>query len=349
MKEKKALKITLKVLGILLGFIILVLGIIKVGERIIFKDFYDNASKEFKMPGTADGLVQQGITYLGDKEVFLVAGYMADGSASMVYVLDKDGDVINKVSLKNENGSDYTGHTGGIDVYKNCVYITDGTKDKDYNGGLDVFPLDQILNETEVKKMGRVTTFNNPAFVEIYKDYMLVGEFYHAEAYETLDSHRFTTPNGDNNTALITVFKLDDANTDNFYASNAPIAGITTTSEVQGLEFVNDEKIVLSTSWSLSKSKLHVYDIDKIDVSEREPVLVEGFDPNSTEDDHNLKIYHLDSASFDETVYAPPMSEEMVCLNNKLYVLNESACNKYIYGKFMSGNYMYAYDVCELD
>ena len=31
--------------------------------------------------------------------------------------------------------------------------------------------------------------------------------------------------------------------------------------------------------------------------------------------------------------------------NGKVEVMIESACNKYIFGKFMSGNYIYAYDV----
>lgn len=349
MKKQKALKITLTTLGILLGIIILVLGVVRLGERIIFSDFYEYADKEFKMPGTADGLVQQGFTYLQDKEIFLVAGYMSNGDASMVYVLNKDGEITNKVSLKNTDGSDYTGHTGGIEVYKNCVYITEGTKDKDYDGGLDVFPLDQILNDTEAVCTDRVKTYNNPAYIKIYKGYMLVGEYYRELDYETLDSHRIITPSGDSNTALITVFKIDDANTENCYLSNTPVAGISTTGAVQGLEIVNDEKIVLSTSWGLSKSQLHVYDMDKIDTTNREATLVLGPDDNSALDDVSIKVYHLDKTSFDETVIAPPMAEEMVCLDNELYILNESACNKYIFGKFMSGNYIYAYDVTALD
>lgn len=349
MKKQKALKITLTTLGIILGIVILALGIVRLGEKLIFNDFYQNADKEFKMPGTADGLVQQGMTYLEDKEIFLVAGYMSNGSASMVYVLDKNGEITNKVSLKNADGSDYTGHTGGIEVYKNCVYITEGTKDKDYDGGLDVFPLDQILNDTEAVCADRVKTFNNPSCVKIYKGYMLVGEFYREVDYETLDSHRITTPAGDKNTALITVFKIDDSNTDNCYVSNTPVAGISTTGAVQGIETINDEKIVLSTSWGLSKSQLYVYDMDKVGTANREATLVLGPDDNSTQDDVSIKIYHLDSTSLDQTIEAPPMSEEMVCLNNELYILNESACNKYIFGKFMSGNYIYAYDMTTLD
>ena len=38
------------------------------------------------------------------------------------------------------------------------------------------------------------------------------------------------------------------------------------------------------------------------------------------------------------------MSEELVCLDGKIYVFNESACNKYIFGKLTTGFNLYAYD-----
>ena len=56
-------------------------------------------------------------------------------------------------------------------------------------------------------------------------------------------------------------------------------------------------------------------------------------------------MYYLDSGSVTETIEAPPMSEEIVCLDGRLYVLNESACNKYIFGKLMSANDLYSYDL----
>lgn len=342
--KKKALKVTLITIGIILGVILLLLGGIKVGEKLVFNSFYKNATKEFKMPGLGSNLVQQGIVYIEEEDVYLVTGYMSDDTASMVYVVSKSGEVINKVALKNSDGSDYLGHTGGIEYYENNVYITEGTKEKGYDGGLDVFPLDAILTKTEATKIGRVTTFNNPSCCLIYKDYMLVGEYYKEEAYETLDSHRIETPAGDLNTSLICVFRLESGN-DNFGIGKEPIAAITTTGAVQGIETIGDEQIVLSTSWGLSKSKLYFYDMSKVDTSERAATLIEGGNTASEEDDIRVEVYHLDSASLVNILEAPPMSEEMVYLDGKLFILNESASNKYIFGKFMSGNYMYAYQV----
>ena len=330
--KNKAVRITVITLSIVLGVIILLLAGVKIGERIIYRDFYKNANKEFKMPGISDGLVQQGMEYVSEKDVFIVCGYMANDTASRVYVVSADGKVLSKTELKNEDGSDYLGHTGGIEYYGNNLYITEGTKEKGYDGGLDVFPLDQVLEgKGEVKKLGRVKTYNNPAFCHIYNGYMLVGEFYRENDYETLDSHRFTTPCGDKNTGLITVFKLNDSK---FNISGAPVAGITTTGAIQGMYTIGDSQIVLSTSWGLSTSKLYFYDMMKI----------ESFDTAVSVDGNPLSIYHLDSKSLVKTVELPPMAEEIVYKDGKIYVLGESASKKYIYGKFLSGNNMYSYN-----
>lgn len=331
--KKKPVRIALITLAIILGVILVLLVGLKIGERLIFNEFYKNAEKEFKMPGIKDGLVQQGIVYMPEKELFLVAGYMGDNSASRVYVVSKDGKVLNKVSLKNADGTDYLGHTGGIEFYENYVYITDGTKEKGYNGGLDVFPLNDMLDgKSEVKKLGRVTTYNNPAYCHIYDGYLFVGEFYKEEAYETLDSHRITTPSGDKNTALITVFKLGGE--DNFSVAEKPCASITTTGEVQGMYIIDGKTIVLSTSWSISKSKLYFYDMLYIE-SDKGNVLIDG---------NSVSLYHLDTKCLKQTVYAPPMAEELAYVDGKIYVLNESACNKYIFGKLLRGNHIYGYE-----
>lgn len=330
--KNKALKITIITLSIVLGVIILILAGVKLGERIRYREFYKDANKEFKMPGVNDGLVQQGMEYVSEKDVFIICGYMANDSASRVYVVSSDGKVLSKTQLKNSDGTDYVGHTGGIEYYGNNLYITEGTKEKGYDGGLDVFPLDEVLEgKDQVKKIGRVKTYNNPAFCHIYNGYMLVGEFYRENDYETLDSHRMNTPGGDYNTALITVFKLDDSVLN---ISGAPVAGITTTDAIQGMYTIGDDQIVLSTSWGLSTSKLYFYDM-KLIPSDDKRLLVDG---------NPLSIYHLDSKSLIKTLELPPMAEEIVYKDGKIYVLNESACKKYIFGKFLSANNLYSYN-----
>ena len=58
-----------------------------------------------------------------------------------------------------------------------------------------------------------------------------------------------------------------------------------------------------------------------------------------------LPLFYLDSDSKTETVTAPPMSEEIECIDGRLFIFNESACNKYVFGKFLSGYWLYSYDL----
>ena len=333
MKKNKALRVLFITVASVISFILLLLGGVKAGEKIAFAGFYANATKEFKMPGSNDGLVQQGFVYVEEKEVFLACGYMNDDSASRVYVVDKNGKVLSYSQLKKADGSDYTGHAGGIEYYEDYVYITESSRSKGTGGGVDVFPLNEILNgQQAVTCLGRSLTYNTPSCCHIYNGYMFLGEFYRAGDYETPDEHHITTPAGDQNTSVMTVFKLGDKDV-NFGLSEQPVASISCPGAVQGMITINDSKIVLSTSWGLSTSKLYVYDMSKI--------------THNTSETLGTEVYYLDSASLAEVIDAPPMAEEMVYLDGKIYILNESASNKYIFGKFMSGNYVYAYDVAE--
>jgi hypothetical protein len=335
----KKLKKALIIVAIVFSVLLFILIAVKVGEKLIYSSFYSNATRQFKMPGAWDGLVQQGFEYNEDAEVFLAGGYMSNGSASRIYVISRSGEEVSYTCLKNQDGSDYTGHVGGIESYNGYLLVADGGRDSSYGGGIDIFSLHDILQgKEEARKIGRIKTYNNPAYCHIYDGYLFAGEFYREKDYETALSHRIETPAGDKNTALTMVFKLDTAFTDSFGINPEPIAGISTTDAIQGMVAYGDRengKIVLSSSYGLSTSKIRVYDMKKIS------------DNGVTKDIDGkvLPIYYLDKASLERTIDAPPMAEEMVYLNGELYILNESASNKYIFGKFMSGNYVYSYNM----
>lgn len=312
-------------LAIVILVVVAVLGF-KVFDLIKHSDFYSRSKVAFKTPGANDNFVQQGFDYIPHQEKFLVTGYMSDDTASRVYVLDKEGTVLSYTELKKEDGSDYCGHTGGIAHYNNYVYITGAT-------GLDVFSYDDILaGKATTNQLGSIKTHNNPAHCYIADGYILVGSFFIEEDYETPERERITTPAGDDNTSIITAFKIDGSFD---FAVNPKLRAVISTRRcVQGMCITDDGKIVLSTSYGLSTSQLFVYDIEKIT---RE----DGFD---FDEFYDIQLYYLDSASLVEVIKAPPMAEELVYLDGKIYVMNESACNKYIFGKITTGYNVYAYD-----
>lgn len=326
---KKILSVILKILLIIVLCVAAILGGVKLTGRVVLADFYENAEAAFPTPGVHDGFVQQGFDYVEEEKAFLAAGYMVDDTASRVYVIKEDGSTT-FTELKKKNGEDYTGHTGGIAHFGEYVYITGST-------GVDVFSYDDIISgKDSTKRLGGVKTYNNPAYCYIHNGYLLAGSFYDFGKYETPAHERMTTPSGDDNTSIITVFKLGE--TFEFGIDPTPKAVISTRSHTQGMCVMKGGKVVLSTSYGFTLSQLFVYD-----ASDLEMVEDYRFTDGETFDFEGLKLIYLDSGNVVDVIKAPPMSEEVVYLNGKIYILSEFASNKYVFGKFTSGLDVYAY------
>ena len=333
-KLHPALKV-LVIVGIVMVTILAAIGVAKIVERVIYADFYANARNEFGIPGLNEGFVPQGMAYDGATDRMLMCGYMANGEAGRIYRRDMKTGKITCMEIKEADGSDYLGHTGGITCYGDYVYVTAAD-------GLDVFRAEDVLTGTgDAVKIGEVKTHNDPAWCHVYEDeggtYILTGSFYReGSVYETPERERITTPAGDQNTSLVTVFRM---NADMpFGVDPTPVGAISTPDQMQGLCITDDGDIVVSTSWGTSSSYLHVYDGTKVKASG-------AADTIEIVDGVSVPLFYLDGSSMTDTVKAPPMSEEIVCIEGRLFIFNESACNKYVFGKFLSGYWLYSYDL----
>ena len=341
--KNKALKITLTVVVSIVLVVIMLLALVKIGERILFTSFHVNSTTEFKVPGVSDGLVQQGFTYLEDKEMFLVTGYMKkDNRSSRVYRVDKNGDSQGYVKLRNSNGTSNTTHAGGIAVYGDFVYVATAAKTKESITTIEVFKLDDVLTKDKANCIGKIDVKMAPAFlyVDNEKNLLYVGNFHKdGTDYTSPESHKVTTPNGENNTAMIAVYDLDKANSKGFgLKDNNPEYAYSITNMVQGMTIAGD-RLVLSTSYALAKSHLYIYDFKKVNESQTGTTTAFG---------DEIKLYYVDTTSLIKDVKAPPMAEELVYLDGKIFIMNESASAKYIFGRFTSGNYVHAYEIDKL-
>lgn len=332
----------LKILAIFLAVILAVLLGFKLYDYIMAFEFYNNSEVVFATPGVNDSnFVPQGMTYDAETETFLFTGYMSDDTAARVYVRDAEGN-LTFTKLLNADGTEYTDHTGGIEFFGDYVYITG-----EDSHGLDVFPAADILAGKETATMlGTVLTYNSPAHCYIYNGYIIAGSYHKDETvYLTPEHEKLTTPNGYNNSSMMTVFKLD-ANAE-FGIDPTPVALISAREMIQGICITPDGQMVVSTSWGLSTSKLFFYDLSNIHLIEDHPYsgsVTVG--ENEIEFDYTLPCYVLDDnneSCLINTVTAPPMSEELVCLDGKIIVFCESACNKYIFGKLTTGFSTYGY------
>ncbi|MBQ8162973.1 MAG: hypothetical protein IJZ93_01210 [Clostridia bacterium] len=325
----KAVKKVLSIILIILIVLALLFVCISVGEKIVFAKFFSNAQKEFKIPGLFTGYTPQGFDYLENEKTFLLTGYDKDNeSPSMVYKVNEETEKAEKVLLYNKDGSNYTSHVGGICHYNEWVYIAHGS-------GVDMFKLSDILDgDGNASVVDRISVENielGVACCNVYDGALYVAEFYIAEDYETPDSHRMKTPAGDDNMAIMASYTLGE---DGKPISETPDAIFSIRGMVQGMCLVNDGRIALSTSYGLAKSRTYIYDAEKIFKQENGTVTINGI---------SAPIYYIDSSCLDEEIVSSPMAEEIVYKDGRLYILTESACMKYVFGKILSGNYVYSY------
>lgn len=318
---KKFRKIILRILLGLLCFIMVVTIGVYAWSKIHYHSFYTDAERSISIPGLWSGFIPQGFDYDEKTQTFLISGYMKDGeSASRIYVVPQEGDA-HFVELKKENGDAYTGHCGGVAINGSFIYIS-GSK------SICVFDTEDVLSGAEAKQIGSIDTGERMSFCTYVNGYLLSGAFYRPGNYETPDYHHVTTPAGDENPALIWIYQADASA--EFGIDNVPIAALSVRGLVQGIEVTDEGEVILSTSYGLASSALWLYEMD----DRKGSVTVDG---------NEIPLYYLDSENLVETVTAPPMTEEILWLDGRVYIMTESACTKYIFGKFIDGGHVFAY------
>ena len=323
--KSKILKWSVRIIIALILLVLIVLSGFALVERITFLSFYSGTEPFEDIPGLWEGYIPQGYIDVDDTDMRLACGYMKDGEASRIYVL-KDGEEAAAVIMKNADGSDYTGHTGSLDVLGDYVYVTGKT-------GCDIFSLSDITDGDGIAtQTDSVATINDPAYLVIKDNKLYTGSFYHEGDYETPSEHRMTTPAGDSNTAIISVYSLDPETGKTL--SDIPELIISTPSFAQGMTFIDDSTVAIATSYGLSKSHILIYDLNKAVPTDGACFSFDGND---------IPLIYLDSHSLTRDIVAPPMAEQIFYSDGRIYIMNESASMKYLFGKLTSGNRVYCY------
>lgn len=332
---KKKIIIISTVLVVAAAVLVVALLCFKLVDSIMYSSFYDVAEDEFYIPDLMDGYVPQGFEYMKEEKVFLSCGYMSnEEDASRVYVIDRDGEEYYYTELVTDLLKPYTGHTGGIAYYGEYVYITG-------DEGIDVFSLEDILTKSTEKapKLGTVNTKDfgvDPAYCFIYDDQLYTGNFHNGENYVAPESQKLNIEGRDKNNAVMLCFDLHTQQyRNNYYVSQTPVALYSMPDKVQGVCVIEGQGIAISASYGMSASNIYVHKMDKVkEITYPYAEAMIGV--------KNIPLYVIDSKTLDSQLEAPPMSEEIIYLDGKIWIMNESASNAYIFGKFTTGNYLYS-------
>lgn len=331
----------------LIIIILLIVAGFNIRQFIIYDDFYKAADKTLPIPGLWDGAVPQGFEY--DDGTFYMSCYMADESNSRIYAFDENGENVRYVNLIKSSGRADDSHAGGFAIWNDYAFLaTDGIVNIYSKSEIDA-ELDK--DSGEVAPVSQMKVPLEPAFCYASSDgYLFVGEFYEPEEYETDKSHYMVTDCGDEHQAFMAVYKLSE-DAEFALESNVPCAIYSIPDNVQGVCLTEDRNICLITSFGLTDSHAYIY----IDPANGAYETVEPFAEGSKPADGKTFRFTLDSKIYDIPVYfldtyklqtvwtMPPMAEEPVYKDGKIYLMYESASNKYIFGKLSGGTHVYSF------
>ena len=350
-KTEQVLTKVLKALIVVLGVFIILIAVVFLIAQLYFKvpviDYYKASNKEMKIPGLSDNLVPQGFDYVESEGIYLVGGYQKDGSPSRVYRIDRQSsESTGYVVLGDSEGNGVSPHAGGLAVHNDYLFVAG-----DEDASLYIYNLSDVLSSKSGTVIKMVEEFHttyrqdsiNVAFLCFTDDRLIVGEFYRDPNYMTDESHWITTSSGEENRALAFCYAFSDGEDSVCGVDTKPSEIWSLPGLVQGMA-VYDGKVWISQSYGTAKSTISCYDIFGSDPVDTRFYIYSGI----AKSDEIIPIYALDNNTLVSSFEAPPMTEEIVFVDDKILIMCESASNQYYFGNLTGGRWCYATDVKEL-
>ena len=311
---KKTLVISGSTIGGLIAFLLVFILVLNVGKFGIYHSYYSIRELVCTNYGINENYCSQGTAITNDGKYVLTSGYMSDKTNSRVYLTDVETDTTKYVKFV-KDGKLNKYHFGGLAVSNDNVFVVS-------NDSIFTVSLTDIINAengSEIELGKGAPVHNQASFVFTDDEYLYVGEFYNGNEYKTDNS---ITYNGKTYNAIVEKYFVDDL-------TNV-LAVYAIRDKVQGFAVSPSGGMLLSTSWGLDSSHLYYYKSSTI------------VDTNETYLD--APLYVLEEPTLD--IKAPAMTEDLDYLDGKFYTNFETACNKYIFGKFfISSNKIVALDV----
>ncbi|MBO4640280.1 MAG: hypothetical protein J5710_11035 [Treponema sp.] len=325
--KKKLIKILTITFGSLLTLfwigVMIMTFITKTPGRASLK----NSKKGFVIPWTNKGYIAQGIAYDQDSDNFYLTGYMKDGSASPIFVVNKTKrKLITAIRMANPDGTPFTGHAGGLTLYEGKIYIA-GSSDSCFyvfeKATVDQAKKNSTLAYSEILDLKTESDKIKIAYCTTRDGLIFAGEFFRDPQYLLPEKHQVQTEDGLQH-ALVVGFKPKGTIAKATVAYSVPDL-------VQGMCFAEDG-IYLTTSWGLGKSYVYKYSYGQIKQSGTKEICGQ-----------TVPLFILTVSNATASYTLPAMAEEIEYVDGLFYINNESASNKYVFGKFTGGKWCRGY------
>ena len=286
-----------------------------------YPDFAKAGELSLLVPGLKEDWIPQGITWLEEQGWFLFAGYHTDEhmASALIAVDAESGAVVKSVRLRNMDGSLYTGHAGGVCATGKDIYVAN-------NHRLYRLSMDKFLSLPEQAYCAfeqEIPVPNNASYCSYADGVLWVGEFQYGTSYKTDASHRLRLGK-DTMQAWLCGYILQDGEFSEHALSvgspAVPDVIFETTERIQGMT-MQKGRVWLSQSYG-RKTPSILYRFD--DPRSQEP------DMYTTVSGQEVPVWFLLNDRLAGMMICPPMTECLCTAHDEVYVLFESAAQKYM-------------------
>ena len=295
-----------------------------INEIEEYKYFFNEFKEDFTIPGLFEGIIPQGICYIGELDAFAISGYYEDGLfPSVLMLVDAESGKFTKAfPLQNVDEKAYSGHAGGLTASENYIYIT--SENTCY-----IYEIDKLksLKNGDILQFESNFKLNSFGSFACYNDGVLwTGDFIESSDKGRESARKITTlPSGETFYAYCEGYILKDGLPD-IKKVNSETTGyipdylLAIPEQVQGMSFTISGKIIFSTSYGRkNNSKIYVYD---------DVLLTERIGTYNIEET-KIDLLACSSDLLKETIIAPPMAEGITQGEKGQYIIFESGAEKY--------------------
>ena len=242
----KVWKITISIIASILVLIMGFLGVYYLWPWN--RDFFDNAKKEWEIPGLETTFTPQGITKLQSQDKFLISGYMNDDSPSRFYIVDNETGRAERYFILSVNEKDFIGEVGGIVSSGGSIWVVS----EGYCYRFTLNDVNKVENGNKIYCRGFFKTeYNNADFVFAKDGVLYIGETYIEGDSETHENNHIQTRSGETNSAIVLGYAIDETKNIGI-VDDFPIKALSIRGLCQGMDMTSDGKFVLYTSSTLT-------------------------------------------------------------------------------------------------
>ena len=131
-----------------------------------------NGNPNYLVPGQAEDMIPQGLTYLPEKDWILISSYdKSEKNPSVIFALDREtGNFTAQFNLYTADGEPWKCHAGGISVSEHSLYVTSDC-------GVAYFPLSDLdVEKGTVKDIAYKETINFGQLGKTYSAYISISD-----------------------------------------------------------------------------------------------------------------------------------------------------------------------------